>query len=56
MKRLFLKKFLTLLTCFMLITATSMALAAEVPDEGTVEPRIVAVGAEEFTRGWYAVA
>mgnify|MGYP003463348626 CR=1 FL=1 len=39
MKRLFLKKFLTLLTCFMLITATSMALAAEVSDEGTVEPR-----------------
>lgn len=25
-------------------------------DEGTVEPRIVPVGAEEFTRGWYAVA
>lgn len=39
MKRLLSKKFLTLLTCLMLITVTSIALAAEVTDEGTVEPR-----------------
>lgn len=39
MKRLFSKKVLILLTCFILITATPIALAAETIDEETVEPR-----------------
>lgn len=39
MKRLFSKKILMILTCFIFVAATSVAFAAEVSEEETVQPR-----------------